>query len=169
MQSASRLVEFDGFPLRLRRVPMELWVQHQRVPQFISTMVLRMMSGDADGVGRAAAALSDEEAMNYLKFRRAVVEYSAVEPRIVFDERELGEDEISAEEMMSASPGLLDFIFNWACGVAADSPVMTEESEVSAGALHSFRGDETGHSEPAGIVVHGADVSDAAIGVAATV
>lgn len=169
MKDASRLVEFDGFPLRLRRVPMELWIQHNRVPQFISTMVLRMMSGDAAGVERAAASLSDEEALSYLRFRRAVVEYAAVEPKIVFDERELAADEVSAEEMMSAAPGLLDFIFNWACGLAPDSPVTTAGGEVSAAALQSFRGDEGRAAEPAGFVVHGADVSGEAVGTAAAV
>lgn len=155
-----REVEHDGFPMRLRLIPVEIWIEHGKVPQHLANTYLRAISGDEEGVHLAAAAVSqmtDDDALALLRFKQSVIEYAAIEPKIVFADRELAEGEISAAEVASVAPGILDFIFNYATGQAAQSPVETITGEISAGALESFHQDSGSSSPPSGFVVHGSD------------
>lgn len=162
LAQGTRETEFEGFPLRLRFVPMALWLERGQFPQMLAGMYLSGIAGDADGVAaeaeRIVRSLTNEDAVEFLRFKRRVIEYAAVEPRIVFEERELTDDEVSAEELATISPGILDYVYLYAMRQTAEAQIpLADGKEVSGETLANFRPDGEGEERSPGFIVHGAE------------
>lgn len=155
-----REVEFNGFPLKLRFAPLEVWVQAGRVPQYLASQFLQAQV-TTDYAESPQASLDD--AKQFLEFKRAVIEHCAIEPRITYGN---DADAIRAEEIDSTCPGLLAFIFAYGLRQTEHATVKTINGEVSAEALATFRDDGTGPDGTDSNSAHGANVQPEAIGVA---
>lgn len=148
-----REVEFQGFPLKLRFAPLEVWIQAGRVPQYFASQFLQaQVSLDAEVPDVPKADIEDAKA--FLQFKRAVIEHCAIEPRITYGE---DTDAIRAEEIDSNAPGLLHFIFMYGIGQTSHATVQTVNGEVSASALATFRDDGTRANGTDSPGAHGAD------------
>jgi len=159
-------VEFDGFPLRLQYAPLEVWVQSGRVPQTLAAAYVAAQTGRGGAGAAVGEGITDEEQRDYLEFKRRVVEFCSISPKIVFDARELANGEMSAEEVAAVVPGLLDFIYFFALRLQPGATIRTKGGEVEVDSLSNFRDDGDGPEKPVGIIVHGANVQPAAVGAA---
>ena len=155
-----REVEYNGFPLKLRYAPLEIWIAHGRVPQFLASKFLAAQAAIDAGEPQQATL---EDANAYLSFKKQVIEFCAIEPRITYGD---APDAIKAEEIDATVPGLLNFVFAFGLRQAEDSAIETANGEVNVNALASFRDNGERAFGIDSASAHGADVLTEAVNVA---
>jgi hypothetical protein len=154
-----REVEYNGFPLKLRFAPLEAWIQAGRVPQYLASQYLQAQVTTEPDYAETPKA-SEEDGKSFLNFKRGVIEFCAIEPRITYGD---DADAIKAEEIEATASGLLQFIFAFGLRQTEHATVQTVNGEVSAKALATFRDDGTRANGTDSPSTHGADVQSEAV------
>ena len=136
------LISIDGFEFRARRASLQAYIMAGRVPQYLADTYLKATMkrepDDDDEAEIEQPLASDTEAQEFLRFQRLIIEDSIVEPKIVFEDRELKDGEMYASEFDDST---ISKLFFWAISGAHGVPVLTRSGEVTAQAVENFRDD----------------------------
>jgi hypothetical protein len=129
--------EFGGLPGQFRRLNLLEWIRLGKLPQFLVDKML-----DASGRSVASFAEADfapDELKQVLEIRRQVVCAVAVEPKIVDEDRELKDGEVSYRELAEHCPEVVMEIASWVFSGCPGVPVKTKDGEVDLAEVESFR------------------------------
>ncbi len=140
------LPEFPLFPFIGRRLPWQEWIANGLIPESLSNQLAAQ--ADDREVEDDSAPLSGAEAQAWIRFRQRVISSVTVDPHIVFDDRPLKENDIHAAELPD---DLLQAIYRWAMALSSGVPVMTTNGMTTVGAVETFRHDNLGTPESAGV------------------
>lgn len=149
------LVTIDNITIRARRVTLAPYIATGRVPQRLVNLLAGREEDEADGEAREQRDISPNELFSLGAFVRAVITDSMIEPRIVFEQRPLGEGEISAFEF---TQDWLNSVYQWSLHGA----IATTEGEVPATALENFHQEQAGPGQPVDAGTHGQELRAAA-------
>lgn len=119
--------EFDGLPLIVRRLNMTGWLRTGRMPEYFASFY----SADADEQAAAKKRMSSEELAANLQFQKDVVRECVVLPHIVFEDRELGPNEISFKELAESNTVAIEILIMWQIAGCPDIPVMMKGGETA--------------------------------------
>lgn len=128
---------FGDQEFRVRRLNLQDWSQSGRLPQYLTTMMLRAYKGEAVEVDESA--MSADEMAASLVFQREAFCESIVEPRFVQVDRPLADDEVSYKTFTFAYPEIVREVVEWQMAGAPGVPVESEGGEVPLQSLETFR------------------------------
>ena len=139
--------DFEGVRGRFRRVNVHEWMRQGRLPQFFADTIRQSQS---QGVAATVDedSITQEELVDYHNFKRDFVIAATVEPKIVAEDRELKEGEVSYSLLHERCPDIVEGIFRWTIAGSPDISVKTKGGETSIAEIDSFRSGGEDKSAP---------------------
>lgn len=128
--------EFEGVRGLFRRVNVHEWLRRGKLPQFFADSLVEAR-GEAARINESE--LTAEDLIAYHNFKRDFVCAATVAPKIVIEDRELQEGEVSYDDLSEHCPTVLDAIFRWTLAGSPDIPVKMNGGETSIEEIDSFR------------------------------
>lgn len=133
---------FAGLPFTVRRVDREGWALSGRLPQALTSKVIKLVNAGKTEV--TTADMSAEDAEHFLRFQRDLVIAAVVAPKLVIEDRPLSDDEISYQWLVENFKDAVLDIFEHQMLGAPGVPVRTTKGEVPLSAVENFRHEHEG-------------------------
>lgn len=157
--AAITLPGFEDFPFLGTRLPISEWMENGLVPQSLADKLIDFQQASEGD----EFSIKGDELKHWYRLEKRIVQATIVEPRIVFEDRELNEGEFFAGNLPG---GFMQAVMLWAIRLSSGVPVATVEGQTTLEAVETFRPDGARAGESIGVGAHSEDVQSAAIGLA---
>jgi hypothetical protein len=129
--------EFSGLRGEFRRLSIMEWMRRGKLPQFfVDSMV---SAKDVQGKKLVESEMTTADLLSWQNLKRDFVCAATVSPKIVAEDRELKEGEVSYDDLAERCPEVVEGIVGWVLTGSPDIPVETKGGETSIDEIANFR------------------------------